>query len=542
MIKGYAISGGKAVGYPLCLKRIRPSITAQTIDDVDKAIETLVRALHDAARALKHIQKALPVNTVAHAVIDTHIEMVNDQEIYKATVKQIRENLYDPAYAYKTVIKQYSERLGALDDPYFRGRAADIEDVFVRVVSMMQDKKRELPTLTKPTILVADTLEPSAFLSLNRTHIIGLVLEIAAPTDHVVMLAKEYNIPTLINATGACDIVKEKRRALLDAEDGTFTIDPPKDVLKRAETTHTTQTTPYLERFKNKSSQTKDNHRFTIMANVADSASLPDVQANGAEGIGLVRTEFMFMRQEHVPSYEKQTQWMKRFFKAHDDCTIRTIDFGDDKPFLPLTTVSGRGLALALKHPDLFKTHIKALLAASVNAKAPKLLLPMVENETMFLNALKLIEACKKSMSAQSIPFSQALKIGAMIETKAGVEHSEAIAKHAAFFAIGTNDLMRSNGLTKAHPALYKLINTVVRVAKHYNLTVRVCGDIATDIDIAGVLIGLGIDELSMPAQTIPTIRSSIATKSFSELSTRAKHILKSEDEAEVTTALHAKA
>ena len=560
MLKGKVVERGIAVGKAVILseKQIVIEDTSATI--ISEEVALLHQAINQsiiAIEALKNTYKNAG-NISETSIFDAHIEMVRDPVILKQVIAKIKAENISAAKAYKSITDKYIKLLAELKDDYFSERAQDVEDIQYRMLSQLthQPANKKM-SFNEPVIIFAKNLTPSDTATLDLTYVKGFVTEHGGITSHTAIIARSLNIPAMVQVEGVLEHVEAGQTVILNAIDGIVDINPTNDAMKKVQLKQETyqkkqaQYQPYLQQ----PTKTKDNHKIRLLANISSVDALDDLADFGAEGIGLFRTELALS--DYIKDENAQEAIYRKLLKSHQDTIIRTWDFGGDKyPHLkPLPNeenpfLGTRGIRLSLIEKALFKIQIRALLKASSNLEYVKILLPMITNTEEIIAVKKHIAAIQNELSESGINYQKHVKLGAMIEVPAAALNAEALAKHLDFFSIGTNDLMQyvyaadRNVSQLDHlqqplePFFIRLVKHVVEVAETAKIELSVCGEIASNLKVALVFIGLNIKQLSVNKQDILYLRKHINAFDLKTLQAIAETIITMHTAHEVETYL----
>ena len=488
--------------------------------------------------------------------------MINDSEILKEVKPKIENENENAAYAYQTVTNQYITIFETMEDAYFKERAADIKDIQYRVLStLLNVPLRDLSVINEPVIIVAEDLTPSDTAMLNLEYVKGFATEVGGQTSHTAIMARALNIPAMVGVSGLTEKVQQNDQLILDALDGIVTVNPSQTESTKAEKKRKNHLT-YLERlsvYKDQKTQTEDGHHVGLYANIGSSKDLIGVKASGAEGVGLFRTEFLFMDTQSMPSLEIQIKHYEEVFNSIQPVIVRTLDIGGDKslPYLKQDKednpfLGHRAIRLCFEHLDLFKTQLKALLIAAKDQKDVRVMIPMIARVDEVIRTKAILEAVKQELDEASTKYQKNIKLGIMIEIPSAALNIPTLAKHIDFISIGSNDLIQylyaadrmnpkvSYLYEPYDPTLLRLLNTIISEAKNASIETGLCGEIGSNKDIALLLIAMEIDEISMSANSILEVREALSKVKYETLQELLKNVLKKESANQVKAALKA--
>ena len=549
MRQGQVASQGLALGTIVHLERPKLTIPQDPTNDPSTEKERLKSALLAVTEDLKAIKERMAQSFDAEhlEIIEAHIQMVNDPEIKSQTEAQIDDRV-NRVKAYQAVTDQFITLFESMEDDYFKARAADIQDVQYRVLARLLDQPlRDVSHLDEASIIVAHDLTPSDTATMDYRYVQGFVTEVGGVTSHTAIMARALGIPAWVGVLQARETYPAGQTLLLDSERSLLVLNPSETEIEAYHTRKHAwdQKIKELDAYINQSTQTQDGHPLPLWANIGSPDDVPSAQAVGAEGVGLFRSEFLFMASHRMPSLDEQITAYRSVFDAFDTVIVRTLDIGGDKklPYLnqpdednPFLGV--RALRLTLQNEALFKTQLKALLIASAPHQAVYIMFPMVAVESELDQALAVLERVKKECETEKRDYQKNIKVGIMIEIPAAALNAERLAQKVDFMSIGSNDLIQyvyaADRMNEAVSYLYqpydatllRLIHSVITAAHRHHIPVGVCGEMGGDVRLALTLIGLGIDELSMQPSSILAIRKALTAWTLADLQTLAQNVL----------------
>ncbi len=497
------------------------------------------------------------IGTKDAGIFDAHLLVVEDRTLIDEVLRKLESEHVNVEAIFHEVAARYAETLGQIDDPYLRERALDIQDVMRRVIRNLQGKApRTMPLHGEAHILVAHNLTPSDAASMDRQRVLGIATDLGSRTSHTAIMARSLSIPAAVGLHDVTEKLESGQLALLDGYSGRLIIDPSPETLAFYGEVELRQSrvSRELAGLRDQSSTTRDGEHIVLSANIELPADIESVAANGAEGIGLYRTEFLYLDRDSLPGEEEQYETYKSVaesVKPHG-LIIRTFDLGGDKiaggidvsdelnPFL-----GWRAVRFCLEHPEIFKPQLRAILRASAVGNV-KLMFPMISGTAELRRALAVLDECKRELRAAGTPFEEEMHIGAMIEIPSAAICSDAIAQEVDFFSIGTNDLIQytiavdrvneriAHLYEPSHPAVLRLINMVGEAAHKHDIWFGVCGEMAGDIELTPLLLGLGVDELSVSPALVPRVKSAIRGLSREECRALVREVLSLDTPAEI--------
>ncbi len=528
-------------------RRIRPEDVAGELTRFEAALLKTRQQI----TAIRN-QMAASIGESDASIFDAHILSLEDSSLIESVKEQVNSRLVNVDFAYEHVVQIYTRRMRELDDDYFRERAGDFLDVSRRVLRNLQGKAQaELQNLDTPSIVLEHDLSPSDTAGLDRKLVLGIVTEAGSRTSHSAIMARSLNLPAVIGIKGLIGKIEPGVEVLIDGYEGLFIV-APSDQTKadygKREHEHD-EVEAKLDELRETLPVTLDQRRIVLAANVEIPEDLPLLKENGAEGIGLLRTEYLFLNEDEFPSEDKQagiyTQMAKASLPHH--VIIRTLDVGGDKkrPHLGIEQelnpfLGFRGIRYSLARPDLFRTQLRAICRASVDGNV-RVMFPMVSDVSEVRQACHMLEEERLRLVSEGVKLPDKIDCGVMIEIPSAALTADVIAPHVAFFSIGSNDLIQytlaidrgnekvSHMYQPAHPAVLRLLQTVVEAAHRNNIWVGVCGEMASDPVLTPMLVGLGIDELSAGAASIPRVKKAIQSLNYDETRELVSRFVRSE-------------
>ncbi|MDY0138561.1 MAG: phosphoenolpyruvate--protein phosphotransferase [Candidatus Izemoplasmatales bacterium] len=552
MSKGLIASKGIAIGKVYIFEKEDIMIK----DEVSNDITASIKELDDAIKKSEDELKILIESSSHGDIFDAHLSILQDIELYDMSLQIIKDEKKTAASAYQKATNHYIKMFDEIEDEYFKERALDIKDIQYRVLCHLLDiPVKNLSSINTPSIIVAKDLTPSDTSSLNLNFIQGIITETGGLTSHTAIIARSLDIPTIVGAKGTIDQVKDNDLLILDAVDHQILVNPDEETLDtyQVKLKEFIEYKHQLELLKDKKAETTDGYEVKLFANVGSSKDIDAVKQSGAEGIGLFRTEFLFMDSNTTPSLDKQLKAYEEIFNVIDPVIIRTLDIGGDKnlPYLTFDHeenpfLGHRAIRLCLSEKDLFKTQLKAILLGSKKQKALHLMIPMIARVDEIIETKKVIDEVKKELKNEKLEFQNHIKIGVMIEIPSAALNIKRISKHIDFISIGSNDLIQylyaadrmnpkvSYLYEPFDPTLLELIDKIIKDAKQEGLETGLCGEIGSIPEIALLLTAMGIDEISITASMIPEVKQYIRAASMKDLKTLLMNILKEDNASNI--------
>lgn len=506
-----------------------------TATELPEEIARFEAALIATRAELLEIQQRIAdaIGTKDASVFDAHLLVVEDRTLIDEVLRNLEKERYNVEYTFHKVAEKYCRTLGEIDDPYLRERVVDIEDVARRIIRNLLGKApRDLASQDRPHIIVSHNLTPSDTASINRALVLGFATEQGSKTSHTAIMARSMDIPAVVGLHDICSLLTSGDDILLDGYSGLVILNPTPETLHEYGQLEQEKekVEEKLDLIRETSSTTADGRHIILSANIELPEELDDVIDSGAEGVGLYRTEFLFLNRSTPPDEEEQYEnyrLVAERAKPHS-VIIRTLDIGGDKPSESLDLLEEqnpflgcRAIRFCLQNPDIFKTQLRAILRAAALGNI-RMMYPMISGVDEVRQANALLEECKKELTERGQEFRADLEIGVMIEVPSAVLIADHLAKEVKFFSIGTNDLIqyavavdRGNDriahlFDPTHPAVIRLIKTTVDAAHRHNIWVGVCGEMAGDVLLTPLLLGLGVDELSANSNVVPRIKKAV--------------------------------
>ncbi|WP_414733542.1 phosphoenolpyruvate--protein phosphotransferase [Acetobacterium carbinolicum] len=539
--EGIIASPGIVIAKALVYEKIQVEVNKSKIEDAEAEIVKFQNALKKSHEQLETIRaKAVSeLGAEEGAIFEAHAMVLDDPEFVEGVELEINDNHLSADHAVKIVTDRFYEIFDQMDDPYFSARAADIKDVGTRVLhNILGIVQADLSQLDDDVIIIADDLTPSDTAQMDKKRVMGFATNIGSRTSHTAIMARSLEIPAVLGLGDITETVKSGDLMVVDGLTGKVCVNPTKQQLKSYENEKLKYQNylKELEELKDLDAVTLDGRKVELVGNIGEPNDVAGVLKNGGVGVGLYRTEFLYMNSEVMPSEEKQFAAYRSVLEAFPDgpVIIRTLDIGGDKklPYLPMDEelnpfLGLRAIRLCFKEIGLFKIQLRAILRASVYGHA-HIMFPMISSITEVRQAKTILLDCMKELDEEQLPYDKAVKVGVMIEIPSAAIAADIISKEVDFFSIGTNDLCQytlavdrmnqdvSYLYDPFNPAILRLIKQVTATSKD-NFFTGMCGEMAGDPLAAILLLGLGLYEFSMSALSIPQIKKIIRSVRYED-------------------------
>ncbi|KIL35196.1 phosphoenolpyruvate-protein phosphotransferase [Cohnella kolymensis] len=559
LLKGIAASPGLAIAKAFVLKSEEYTPVQTTVGNPELEAERFMNAVNQARAELEQIRASTEEKLGAHEaqIFEGHLLILEDPDLIDVIVDRIKTESVNAEFALYEVSQSFIDMLNQMEDELLRGRAVDIQDVTGRVMNRLRGTDSgNLSQMTEPCIIIAEDLTPSDTAQLNLQAVQGFITEIGSRTSHSAIMARSLDIPAIVGAGAGIRNIQPGTMVVMDASEGVIVVDPGVDELAgyQEKKREYDRRKSVLAQWVNRTTASKDGKLVELAANIGKLEDVQKALDNGAEGIGLFRTEFLYMGRSQLPTEDEQFNSYKYVLEKMEGkpVVIRTLDIGGDKelPYMDLPKESNpflgqRALRLCLDRPDLFRTQLRALLRASRYGNL-KIMFPMIAVLDELLEAKRILQEEKQKLAAEGVELAERIEVGMMIEVPAAAISAHVFAKEVDFFSIGTNDLIqytmaadRMNETVSylyqpCHPSILLLIRMVIDAAKQEGKWVGMCGEMAGDETAIPLLLGMGLYEFSMSAGSILPARELIARLSQSEWSGLAEQALTMHGQQEI--------
>ena len=562
-IHGVPVSNGIAIGKAHLISNALLEVVHYQLNkhEVPNEIKRLTRAINEVRKDLLKIKKQLQKDSPEEfsAFIDTHLMILADKNFSEKPKRIISKDSCNAEWALKKQMDFFVSKFEQIKDEYIKERKDDVIQVVERILKVLLGHPNQTNQIKKEssTILVAHDISPADALQFKKHQYAAFLTDMGGATSHTAILAKSLNIPSIVALQNARSLIKNNEQIIVDGNQGIVIINPSKDILEEYQVRQNLWAIEQkkLSKIKNIQCKTLNNEKIELLANIEVPGDISSVKDNRASGIGLFRTEFLFMNRKELPNEEEQFEIYKSVAKSMKDKTvvIRTLDSGADKLTSADTTISSnpalglRAIRLCLSEPQLFNIQLRAILRASRFGKI-KMLIPMLSSLSELRQTKLLIERAKRSLSNEKILYNNNIKIGGMIEVPAVAINAEVFAQELDFLSIGTNDLIQytlaidrtddrvSHLYNSLHPAILKLIDITIKAGKKHNKEVSICGEMAGDSRLTKFLLGMGLRHFSMHPSRILGVKKQVLNSNTQRLKLWSAKILKTKESENIET------
>ncbi len=558
-MKGIGVSPGISIGKVFLKEEIEIKVEKKNIESSSDEIAKLNDAIEKSLKEVKSIHEYALKNLGEKEaeIFSAHKLMLEDPEFIGLIKGKIEDENVNAEWGVQEASNNYISILENMDNEYLKERAADIKDISKRLINnLMGIENISLSTLEEECIIVSKDLAPSDTAQMRKDKVLGFVTEVGGRTSHTSIMARTLELPAVVGVKDITKAVKSNDIIIIDGDEGTIIINPTQDEINAYKEKRKAfeEFKNKLKELKNSKSISKDGHKVEIAGNIGTPKDIDKVIENGGEGVGLYRTEFLYMDRDKLPTEEEQFKSYKIVAEKLEGrpLVIRTLDVGGDKelPYLEMPKemnpfLGYRAIRLCLDRVDIFKVQLRAILRASAYGNV-KIMFPMVSNLKEFRDAKQILEEMKSELRAENIPFNENIEVGIMVEIPSAAIQSDVFAKEVDFFSIGTNDLIQytlavdrgneniSYLYSQYHPAVLRLIKMTIENGHKEGIWVGMCGEAAGDERLIPILLGMGLDEFSMSASSILKARYTIKNISKVEMENMIEEVLNLETPLQV--------
>lgn len=559
--QGIGVSSGVASGPVFLLTTDEDRVVERVIgeEEISREIARFEESLIATRRQLHEIQRQVgeAIGQESASIFDAHLLVVDDRSLVEEVIRGLSVHKKNVEAVLRLVADRYAQALLRVEDDYLRERAADVRDVTRRILRNLSGHTSvSLARVQQPCIVVAHDLAPSEAAMINKEKVIAFATDLGSPTSHTAIMARALGIPAIVGLRDISVRVSSGDPVLLDGGKGVLIHRPTREDLEQYGKVEATRRTIQhnLARLRDTPAETLDGYHVQLSANIELPSDVEAVLEQGANGVGLFRTEYLYLSRKTLPTEDEQAaiyaQVAERLKPAH--AIIRTLDLGGDKfvshvkmpqevnPFM-----GWRAIRFCLAQPEIFKTQLRAILRASKLGNI-KIMYPMISSLDELLKANELLEQCKAELRAKGLAFDEEIDVGIMIEVPSAALTAHLLAPHADFFSVGTNDLVQYTLAVDrvneriaylyqpTHPAIIRLIKNTVDVGHQHGIWTGVCGEMAGNPVMVPLLIGLGVDEFSVSSSLVPVVKDVIRKLRFSEAEALADSVLRQESAVDV--------
>ena len=552
-LKGIAVYPGIVIGKAHLVDRSKVKIVYQYLvntEHLNGEVERFEEALRVVEQEMQSLKNGMAekVNDLSF-ILDSHLMILKDSMLRDATILTIQEEKINAEWALKKSLEKIRKVFDQIDDEYISNRISDVENVTERILRTLSGKSQQsLSEIEKRVIIVAHDLSPADTTELNIGKVMGFITDVGGRTSHTAIMAQALEIPAVVGLESATDVVADGDLLIVDGSTGAVIVNPDDAAIiyYQEKKLQLEDYRSSIARESHLPAVTPDGQRIAVTANIEFLEEVAAVRNYGGEGIGLYRTEFLYLRSKGFPDEEDLFEDYRDVAElmAPEPVNIRTLDIGGDK-FVSELEISKemnpalglRAIRFCLKQPEIFKTQLRAILRASVYGHI-RLIFPMISGLRELLDAKEILAQVKGDLDREQIPFNEKIEVGIMVEIPSAVVMAEVLAKHVDFFSIGTNDLIQytlaidrvnehvAHMYQPFDPALIRMIGSVVDAARNAGITVTLCGEMAGDPLCVPILLGLGFDTLSMNARSIPLIKKIVRAMPISQARDDLKEIM----------------
>ncbi len=561
IVQGIGVSPGVVVAKAFLLTTEDDRFVEREIapDEIPREVARFEDALIETRRQIHEIQQKVStaIGQENAGIFDAHLLVVDDRAFVEEVIRGLNAQHRNVEAVLHDVAERYADALARIEDDYLRERAADVRDVTRRILRNLSGKSRsEILETEEPCVVVANDLAPSETATMDKEKVVAFATDLGSPTSHTAIMARALGIPAIVGLHDVSVRVSEGDEVLVDGSKGVFIVHPSRERLDRygQEVENRKHIESELARLKDESAETRDGYMVLLSANIERPEDVNSIEAYGAQGVGLFRSEFLYLSRENLPNEEEQYSVYDEVARrlAPDPVIIRTIDLGGDKFLSHMRTapemnpfMGWRAIRFCLAQPDIFKTQLRAILRASVSENV-KIMYPMVSSADEVIQANALLEEAKDELRSEGGRFNEDVDVGVMIEVPSAALIADLLAPHVKFFSIGTNDLVQYTLAVDrvneriaylyrpTHPAILKLIKNTIDIGHEHGIWTGICGEMAGNPLMVPLLMGLGADEFSVSPSLVPMVKDVIRNLRYAQAEELAAKALASESPKEV--------
>lgn len=529
-------------------------------EELDNEVKRLEQGLGDTRREIMEVQRqvAETLGVKDASIFDAHLLVLEDPTLIEEVTRRIQQQKMNAEAAFQQFAEKYANTLSESEDEYLRERAADMRDVSSRILNNLLGRRQPafLDALTEPCIIISHDLTPSQTAMLDKRKVLGFATDAGSRTSHTAIMARSHRIPAVVGLQTISQELRNGQEILLDGYNGLVILNPTDQTLFEYGQIVKRQVSleDRLREIREQPAITRDGVRIVLSANIERADDIEAVMANGAEGVGLFRTEYLFINRETPPTEEQQYESYDKVATALNPCPviIRTLDLGGDKILSHLNVpqeinpfLGWRAIRFCLQEREIFRSQLRAIIRASVHGNV-KMMYPMISGLDELNQANALVDEVKQELRAEGVRYNENMEIGAMIEIPSAALAAESLAKRAKFFSLGTNDLIQyslavdrlnekiAHLYEPTHPAIVRLIKATVDAGKKQGIWTGICGEMASDPQLTPLILGLGVTEFSVAPPLVPAIKFLIRQIKMSEAVLLAENALGNESGADI--------